>query len=158
MMIDFHIRPLEAEDISFLRVALYHAIFVPPGIEAPPISIVDLPEIAAYIENFGQRAGDVGGVAQVNGVPVGAAWARLLHGYGYVEAHTPELSIALLPDYRGMGIGTRLMEWLLEALKPSVTQVSLSVHVENPAYRLYQRLGFQTIKLEGNSATMVRRL
>lgn len=155
---DIQIRSLQPEDMPFLRTALYLAIFVPPGVEAPPKSIIDLPEVAAYIEDFGRREGDIGCVALADGVPVGAAWARLLRGYGYVDDQTPELSIALLPGYRGLGIGTQMLTWLFEALKPSATQVSLSVNLANPAYRLYRKLGFQTVMLDEGSAIMLRRL
>ena len=53
------------------------------------------------------------------------------------------MDIALLPDFRGKGIGTTLLlELQQQACSASKT---LSIHVEtfNPARRLYERLGFQ---------------
>jgi GNAT superfamily N-acetyltransferase len=149
------IRALTLEDAPFLREALYHAIFVPPDTEPPARSIIDLPELAVYIEDFGTRTGDVGVLALDGATPVGAAWARLMRGFGFIDGATPELSIALLPNYRGSGIGTGLLKALLAALTPTASRVSLSVQMSNPAFRLYQRLGFQMVDRDGDSAIMV---
>jgi ribosomal protein S18 acetylase RimI-like enzyme len=155
---DVKIRLITVDDAPFLREMLYHAIFLPPGAEPLPFEIVDEPALRAYIIDFGTHDGDIGVLALVDEQPVGAAWARLLHGYGFVDAQTPELSIALLPNFRGQGIGTLLLEHLFAALKPHFAAVSLSVQAENPAARLYQRQGFEAVKSEGGSLTMVRRL
>lgn len=59
------------------------------------------------------------------------------------------IDIALLPKFRRLGIGSRLMKDLIaEANKK---QVSLSLHVEynNPALALYERLGFIKGELRG---------
>jgi ribosomal protein S18 acetylase RimI-like enzyme len=137
---------------------LYQAIFVPPGSEMPSRDIIDQPELAAYIADFGERTGDVGVVATEGEISVGAAWARLMSGYGFVDEATPELSIALMPEYRGQGIGTQLMQALLDALKPLAARVSLSVQRANPALRLYQRLGFGVVSSDETSVIMVRSL
>ena len=52
------------------------------------------------------------------------------------------IDIALLPEYRGGGIGTRFLRELQEEARAS--QRTLTIHVEkfNPAQRLYLRLGF----------------
>jgi ribosomal protein S18 acetylase RimI-like enzyme len=65
------------------------------------------------------------------------------------ESEINIVDIALLPDARGAGIGTRYLRELMDesgrAGKP------LSIHVEkyNRALRLYQRLGFQPIADKG---------
>jgi ribosomal protein S18 acetylase RimI-like enzyme len=152
------LRPLSESDAVFLREALYLAIFVPPDAPPPPLEIVNLPELAAYITDFGAQAGDVGVLALDGDLAVGAAWARLLYGYGFVDDATPELSIAVLPAYRGQGIGVRMMEALFAALRPSAARVSLSVQAANPALRLYERLGFVVVAQDGESVVMVREL
>lgn len=48
------------------------------------------------------------------------------------------LDIALLPAWRGRGIGTRC----LQALTDSGRSLSIQVEIHNPARRLYERLGF----------------
>jgi [ribosomal protein S18]-alanine N-acetyltransferase len=153
-----HLRPLTADDAAFLREALYQAIFVPPGEAPPPRSLIDQPELAQYISGFGSQVGDVGVAALIEAQPIGVAWVRLLHGYGYVDDETPELSIAVLQKYQGQGVGTRLLVALFDQLRLQYNQVSLSVQTANPAHHLYQRLGFQIARIDGDSRVMVRRL
>lgn len=52
------------------------------------------------------------------------------------------MDIALLPDHRGRGIGSALMRELLDEAGRARKFVSLHVENENPAKRLYERLGF----------------
>ncbi|MBL8153928.1 MAG: GNAT family N-acetyltransferase [Anaerolineae bacterium] len=158
MLDDVQFRPLRADEATFLIDALYHAIYIPPGVTAPPKTIVRNPDLAVYIDGFGTHSGDEGILAVHETLPVGAAWSRYIRGYGFVDETIPELSISILPDYRGMGIGTRLLEALLDRLKGSAEQVSLSVNLSNPAYRLYERYGFKVVTVDGDSAIMLRDL
>jgi ribosomal protein S18 acetylase RimI-like enzyme len=59
------------------------------------------------------------------------------------------MDIALLPEHRGRGIGTRLVEALLERAKAHAVPVTLHVEANNPAQRLYARLGFVDVGEEG---------
>lgn len=52
------------------------------------------------------------------------------------------VDIALLPKYHGQGIGTFLLKSILTEGKETGKVVSLHVRRDNPALRLYQRLGF----------------
>ena len=107
------IRALVAEDQPFLWTALYHAIYVPPGEPPLPVDIVQRPELARYVTGWMSRTGDQGLVAEARGEPVGAVWLRRWtpddRGYGYIDPATPELSMAVLPEHRGRGIGTELL-------------------------------------------------
>jgi ribosomal protein S18 acetylase RimI-like enzyme len=158
----YTLKAMEANDEAVLSEMLYQAIFVPEGSVPPSREVVHLPALSKYIEDFG-RPGDLGYVA-LNEIeqPVGAAWLRLLtganKGYGYVNDETPELTVAVMPDYRGQGLGTALLECLLENARAKYQSVSLSVWLENPAYRLYQRLGFETVKQNPNDVVMLKRL
>ena len=158
-----HIRPLAADDEPFLWTALYHALYVPPGAEPLPPEVVRQPDIARYVSGWTKRPGDLGFVAELDGEPVGAAWLRHwssgCRGYGFVDEATPELSMSLLPGYRGRGIGTALLRRLLAAAAHESDAVSLSVSNSNPALRLYERFGFVVVgEPEGGSITMVKRL
>lgn len=157
-MKNIEIRALTKEDEPFLWEMLYQAIYVPDGQAPPPYEIIYQRPLSCYVQNWG-RQGDCGFLAQVEGKPVGALWLRLAQedcrGYGYVDSNTPELSMALLPDYRGKGIGTQLFERLFSS--PCIHyRVSLSVSDKNPARRLYERVGFKTIGQNGDSLTMIR--
>lgn len=79
-------------------------------------------------------------------------------GFGYIDDFTPELGMAILPEYRGQGIGTTLLTRLVETAAASYEQISLSVARENPALRLYKRLGFEVVAEVGTSLTMRKRL
>jgi len=57
--------------------------------------------------------------------------------------------VAVLPEKRGRGIGKQLMEFAeSRARAKGLKKVTLNVDIENePARRLYERLGFQTIEV-----------
>jgi GNAT superfamily N-acetyltransferase len=143
MMAQPIVRAAIAADIEFLREMLYLALFVSPGSPPFPRSILDDPAIDRYIRDWPTRPGDVGLIAVVDGVPVGAAWLRRFTadapGYGFVDAATPELTVAVLEAYRNRGIGTRL----IAGLQDRVLSISLNCELANPARRLYQRAGFK---------------
>ena len=125
------LRPIISSDQDFLWEMLYQAIYVPPGRLAPPREIIRQPELAHYVQDWPQP-GDLGLLAAeaTTGKPLGAAWLRLFSpedpGYGFIAEGIPELSIALLPDCRGQGVGTALLEGLLAAAR-SGTRRSHSV-------------------------------
>lgn len=149
----FVIRPATSADQALISEMQYQAFFVPPGGDPFPVSILDEPHIVKYHAEFGTRAGDVGMVAETAaGEPLGAAWVRRVEGYGFVDADTPELGIAVLADERRRGIGSALLHELFR----SVPRCSLSVDTRNPAIGLYERLGFRTVATDGgHSATML---
>jgi ribosomal protein S18 acetylase RimI-like enzyme len=77
----------------------------------------------------------------------GVAAGRLLVLRSDEKIHV--IDIALLPEHRGAGIGTKLLRELQDEAR--VAGKKLSIHVErfNPALRLYQRLGFQQVEEKG---------
>ncbi len=156
------IRPLTARDQTLLWEMLYQSLHVPEGRAPFERSVLNRPEIARYVRDWG-REGDCGFVAVgEGGRAVGAVWLRLLkgaeRGFGYVDEETPELGMAVLPEYRGRGVGTSLLSRLIEAAAGVYESVSLSVADGNPAIRLYRRAGFETVGRDGHSSTMKRRL
>ena len=159
---EIRIRPLSQADARDLKRMLQLALFVPPGSSPLPPDVVESPELARYVEDW-CRETDLGFAAlDDSGRMIGAAWLRLMtgeeHGYGYVDDQTPELSVALEEDYRGTGIGTRLLERLLSAAAERYLAVSLSVTEVNPAVRLYGRLDFVTVRQESGTLTMLKTL
>ena len=137
------VRLLEQKDYSLLEDFLYHAIYIPDGEEMPPRELIFEPEIFVYIKDFGGKD-DLGVVAELDGEVVGIAWTRIIPAYGNIDKETPELAISVLPELRGQGIGTKLMEHLFRALeKRGYKRTSLSVQKNNPAVRFYQRLEYE---------------
>jgi len=156
------IRQASASDEPFLREMLYHSLYVPDG--CPPFSreIVNRADIARYIDGWG-RSGDLGLIAVIHGgTPIGAVWMRIFtapeQGYGYVADNVPELGIAVLPEHRGRGGGSALLRRIIEMTGHLYDGISLSVSMDNPAKRLYERLGFETVGTCGTSVTMLKRL
>ncbi|MDO7907508.1 GNAT family N-acetyltransferase [Paenibacillus sp. JX-17] len=155
------IRMAEDKDIPFLWEMLYQSMYIPEG-EAPfSREILKDPMIAKYMKDWG-RKGDLGLVAeQKEGQVVGAITSRYFteqqQGFGFVAEDIPEMGMALLPEYRGQGIGKALMSRLLEELRrQGVKQVSLSVDPNNiPAVSLYQRFGFRRVGWMSTSITML---
>ena len=156
------VRPIAAADHGLLDEFLYESLYVPAGAEPFPRDILQRPEIHHYVEGFG-RPGDVGVVAEADGRVVGAAWARIVldphPGYGNVDAQTPELVLAVLPEYRGRGVGTYLLAALFPALKEAgYARLSLSVQKANRAVRLYRRLGFEVVRDRDTDYVMMKNL
>lgn len=52
------------------------------------------------------------------------------------------VDIALMPEYRGAGLGTQLIQPLLAEGDATGRKVSIHVEIYNPARRLYERMGF----------------
>lgn len=145
---DLIIRELYKSEYYILKEILYEAIFIPKGIDSPSKEILNKPELQIYISNFGKKD-DNALVALVNNKIVGIVWTRIMNDYGYVDDNTPSLSISLYKEFRGLGIGYKLMKEMLELLKEKgYKQVSLSVQKENYAVNLYKKLGFEIYKVK----------
>lgn len=151
-------KPLEAHEGSQLRDFLYLAVHIPPGCPPPDRAIIDEPLMICYTQNWGEP-NDFGVVAQTkqSNQLVGIAWIRqMTHscpGYGFIDGMTPSLAISVLPSFRGQGIGTELLTELLSQA-PS-DQIGLSVQNSNPAKRLYERMGFSTMRESAEESVMV---
>jgi GNAT superfamily N-acetyltransferase len=141
------LRELRADDLDFLRAMLLEALFWTPAKERYPDELVLAhPQVSVFHEGWG-RPGDAGVVAEVAGRPAGAAWYRLFteaeHGEGFVDEETPEVAIAVVPEQRGAGLGTALLQALHDrARADGLGRLSLSVDADNPAKHLYARLGY----------------
>lgn len=155
--IPIQIRKIHPDEYGLLREFLYQAIYLPEGVVPPPRSVVDLPELQVYIAGFGTHSGDDCLVAEAEGTVVGAAWSRIMEDYGHIGSSTPSLAISMLPGYRGLGIGTQLLNGLLLLLQENgYLRASLSVQKENPALRLYERAGFQILAEKDTEYLMLR--
>lgn len=59
------------------------------------------------------------------------------------------IDIALLPEHRGRGLGTALLRQVLDGAAAAGKKVRIHVEYNNPAMRLYRRLGFERVDDQG---------
>jgi GNAT superfamily N-acetyltransferase len=135
------LRPASTADEPFLRRVFAGdraPQFVPLGLDGAALeSLLAMQFTAqdrAYRAQFPAADFDV---VLVDGRPAG----RLYVARGSDAIHV--IDITLLPEFRGQGVGTRLLQGLIEEARDAGTVVALSVVRGNPAVRLYQRLGFE---------------
>lgn len=154
---EYRIREIKEEEYPILSDFLYEAIFIPEGMEKPPKSIIQRPELQVYTSGFG-KADDWCLAAEVDEKIVGAVWARIMNDYGHIDDQTPSIAIALYEEYRHAGIGTALMRAMLRILKEKgYRQASLSVQKANNAVHMYRRTGFEVIDEKEEEYIMVCR-
>lgn len=162
-VMSYIVRRAEASDASFLAEMLVAAAFWrPDGPSGSVAEVLSRPEFAHYVVGW-PRPDDLGVIAQDGQQPIGAAWVRFFSesdpGYGFVDAATPELSMGVVPAWRGRGIGFRLLSGLIaHGREQGLTSFSLSVEPDNYARRLYERVGFRTVDEVGGALTMLLRL
>lgn len=156
---NYSIREMKAPEYPLLEDFLYEAIFIPEGAEAPPRSIITRPELQVYIADFGKSRHDRALLVEVNGRAAGAVWTRIMNDYGHIDDETPSFAIALYKEFRGRGIGTAMMERMLDILrKDGYRQASLAVQKANYAVRMYKKTGFEIIDENDEEYIMVNRL
>ena len=153
------IRKLRDDETELLKNFLYEAIYIPEGIQPPERSIIELPELAVYYENFGNGPADNCLVAEEDGKVVGAVWTRIMNDYGHVDDETPSFAISLYKEYRGKGFGTEMMRRMLGLLKEQgYKKASLAVQKANYAVRMYEKVGFEIIDENTEEYIMVCKL
>jgi len=125
-------------------------------------AVMSDPALAHYAEGWPKET-DLGLVAEDGngvGVGLGAAWWRFFTpqdpGYGFVDEAIPEVSIGVVADRRGGGIGRALLDALVKcAASHRLKGLSLSVETDNFALRLYEQVGFERQGEAGGSVTML---
>jgi GNAT superfamily N-acetyltransferase len=151
------IRDLTEGDLEFLGEMLYAALAWRPDVELPPAEwVLAHPQVVVFHAGWG-RDGDTALVADEDGRRQGIVWYRFFtdaeHGEGYVDEQTPELAIAVVDGSRGRGIGRQLLVAAHErARRDGISRISLSVDPDNPARRLYERVGYEPV---GDNGLMI---
>src|ERR1700757_2948510 len=126
------IRDITPADQARLWDFLHVALWDPPPAPLRPREILQHPEVRIYAEDWG-RPGDVGVIAEDDaGQALGACWMRLLPygaGLAYVDDETPQLCIAVMPQWQRQGVGRAMMDAALEAARDhGLRKIALTVH------------------------------
>ena len=146
------IRRGNRQDVRFLKDMLRHAFYWRSSGAHEDSSLW------RYVSGWGRR-GDAAVVALEGGFPIGAAWYRLFTreepGFGFVDEATPEVSIAVVPSRRGRGIGSELLDSLIDlAREQGYAGLSLSVANDSPAMHVFEKQGFEKADQTDGSWTM----
>jgi GNAT superfamily N-acetyltransferase len=146
------IRRGNRQDVRFLRDMLRHAFYWRSG------GTVEDASLWRYVSGWGRR-GDAAVIGLEGGFPIGAAWYRLFSrdepGFGFVDEQVPEMAIAVVPSRRGRGIGSDLLDSLVELAKEQGhSGLSLSVADESPAMHVFAKQGFEKVEQTDGSWTM----
>jgi len=157
--VEVEVRDATADHAGFLAAMLAVAFDWRPGTVPRPVAeLPGLDGVWHYVDGW-PRTGDAGVVA-VSGVPVGAAWWRHFRGgdpgFGFVDEGIPEIAVGVVGRFRGRGVGATLLgELIARAVDAGLPGLSLSVEPDNPALRLYRRLGFVEAGGVDGSLTML---
>ena len=114
---EIKIRKMDPSEYELLSDFLYEAIFQRDENNLLPREIIQEPTLRIYIEDFGEKKHDHCLCAVADDVIVGAVWTRIIKGYGSVDDSIPEFAVSIRRGFRGKGIGTALMEQMIELLK-----------------------------------------
>ena len=150
------LREIKENETEILKDFLYEAIFIPGGMELPPREIIEQPELKLYYDGFGIGEADFCIVADDEGKVIGAVWTRIMNDYGHVDEEIPSFAISLYKEYRGQGIGTKLMKEMLYLLKEKgYKRASLAVQKANYAVKMYENVGFKAVDENDEEYIMV---
>jgi len=153
--VNYTIRNLKSNEYKVLEDFLYEAIYIPEGIDLPPRSIINQPELQIYINEFGKED-DSALAVEIDGKIIGAVWTRIMNDYGHIDDETPSFAISLYKEYRGLGIGTEMMKQMLKILKEKgYKKASLAVQQANYAVKMYQQIGFEIVDKNEEEYIMV---
>jgi GNAT superfamily N-acetyltransferase len=79
-----------------------------------------------------------------------AGWLQVEETKHVVQLH----HLYLLPEMRNRGLGTAFLIWMKERADRKFKDLTLEVTPNNPARRLYERLGFKALATTDNKLTM----
>jgi GNAT superfamily N-acetyltransferase len=141
------VRPATDADYDFMR-GLYASTRAEemehfPFDEAQKRAFLDQ-QFAAQFEHYGIHYPTCErNIIEKDGQPIGRLW---------IDEWRDQIrlvDIALMPEWRGGGVGSRLLHEVLDRGAASGKPVTIHVEAYNPALRLYQRLGFENVDTNG---------
>ena len=141
------LRPATDADYDFMR-RLYHLNRAEemqhfPLTDEQKIAFLDQ-QFAAQFEHYGIHYPTCErNIVESDGAPIGRLW---------IDEWRDQIrlvDIALMPEWRGSGVGSMLLHDVLRRGERAGKPVTIHVEAYNPALRLYQRLGFVQVDTNG---------
>jgi GNAT superfamily N-acetyltransferase len=146
---EFILRNVQPNEETLIFSFLVLAARMPEGNEPMQKALSD-PFLRKYWIDWG-RPGDIGIVAgdSSSGIAVACAWVRLFTreqaGACFLGEHVPELAMGVVPEFRSIGLGTKVLSRLIDETRSKFRGICLSVRDDNPAARFYERLSFRKV-------------
>ncbi|MBF9018814.1 MULTISPECIES: bifunctional helix-turn-helix transcriptional regulator/GNAT family N-acetyltransferase [unclassified Oceanispirochaeta] len=156
-------RVADSEDIHYLKEMLFEAVYwrsIKQG-NAPNFEEgLKAEGVMNSLIDWGKRKQDLGLIALNGSNQIGAAWIRYYQKSnsirGFIEDSVPVLVIGIKNEYRNKGIGTEILNLLIEKAKGKcINSISLMVSEDNEAYKLYRKVGFELKEKHGDSLLMI---
>ena len=111
----------------------------------------EMENLNIYSDFYGLTTKDLGLYALVDNKIAGAIWSRELNN----NRDTPVLSVAVLPEFKGEGIGSFMMEQFLQEAAALYEQMSIDISHKNETLEFYEKFGFQRVD---DSFVMLKKL
>jgi len=93
--------------------------------------------LSAYTEFFGFTNKDLGLYALVDNEIAGAIWSRRLN-----PDEAPRLSVAIVPKFKGKGVGSFMMDQFLQEAGALYDALSIDISAKPNTLKFYEKFGF----------------
>ena len=107
----------------------------------------DFEKLSIYEKYYGLTRRDLGLYALKQNTLAGAAWIRLIsrekEPNAFIDENTPILSIAVKPELRLSGVGSMMLDQLLQEAGALYKHISVSVADKSPSIKFFEKFGFE---------------
>ena len=110
-------------------------------------------DLSIYTKFYGLTTKDLGLYTLVDNKIAGAIWSRELNN----NRETPVLSVAILPEFKGKGIGSFMMEQFLQEAGAVYEQISIDITHKPKAIKFYEKFGFEKTE-DSDNLIMIKKL
>ena len=94
-------------------------------------------ELKKYTKFYGLTTKDLGLYALVDNKIAGAIWSRR-----FQQDEVPTLSVAIVPEFKGEGIGAYMMEQFLQEIAVVSDEIIIDIEQKQKALAFYEKFGF----------------
>jgi len=101
----------------------------------------DMENLNIFTDYYGLTTKDLGLYALVDNKIAGAIWCRELNN----NRDTPVLSVAILPEFKGEGIGAFMMNQFLQEAGAIYEQITIDITHKPKAISFYEKFGFERV-------------